>query len=151
MLLFMSRYLQGTFVPKHPEKYIGDITKISFRSSWERRAMLWFDEQPNILRWNSEEIIIPYISPLDGKPHRYFPDFLVEVKKADGKIVKTLVEIKPAAQCVPPTQKKKTKRMITEMQTYMVNQSKWAAARDWCKRNGIEFLILDEFGLGIKK
>lgn len=145
------KYFQGQFVPKNPEKYAGDVTKITYRSSWEKKAMLWFDEQPNILKWNSEELVIPYISPVDGRQHRYFPDFMVLSKGRDGKISKLVVEVKPAAQCEPPKPGKKTKRMITEIKTYSVNQAKWEAAKEFCKRNGMEFLVIDEYDLGIRK
>jgi len=147
----MGKYLQGKFVPKHPEKYVGDVSNIFFRSSWERKAMIFFDDNPNILKWNSEEIPIPYISPIDNLPHRYFPDFLIMVKTRDGSIKKIMVEVKPSIQCVPPTQKKNTKRMLLEVKTYSINISKWAAARKWCSEHNMEFQILDEFSLGISK
>lgn len=145
----MSKYLQGVFTPKNPDKYAGDVSKIFFRSSWERKAMVFFDDDPNILKWNSEETIVPYISPVDNKPHRYFPDFLVMCKTRDGTIKKMMVEIKPAAQCQPPKQKKKTARMLLEVKTYAINQAKWEAARVWCQKHGMEFTILTEKELGI--
>ena len=91
-------YKQGFFRPKHPKKYIGDPTNIVFRSGWEKRVMQSLDENLNVVRWASEEIIIPYISPIDNRPHRYFVDFYVEAKLADGSIKKMLLEVKPAAQ-----------------------------------------------------
>jgi len=145
------KYLQGTFVPANPSKYSGDVTKIYFRSSWEKKAMVFFDNNPSILKWSSEEVIVPYISPIDGKQHRYFPDFLIMVKTIDGTINRIMVEIKPAIQCSPPKQGKKTKRMITEMHTFMVNQAKWIAAKSWCDRNNMKFQIITEKELGIKK
>jgi len=145
------KYLQGKFVPKNPNKYVGKVTDIFFRSSWERKAMIFFDENPGILKWNSEEVVIPYISPIDNRQHRYFPDFLIMVKTRTGDIKKIMVEVKPATQCEPPKQRKKTAKMITEVQTYMVNQAKWASARKWCATNNMEFQILTEKELGIKK
>lgn len=143
------KYHQGRFIPKNPQKYHGDPTNIVFRSSWERKAMIFFDMNPNILKWSSEEHVIPYISPVDGNPHRYFPDFLVAARTRDGSIKRLMVEVKPAAQCEPPKQKKKTKKYIQEAQTYAVNQAKWEAAKMWCMNNGFEFKILTEKELGI--
>lgn len=145
------RYLQGTFIPSNPNKYVGDVNNIRYRSGWEKRAMVWFDTQPSILKWGSEEVIVPYISPADNKVHRYFPDFLIQYQTRAGDIKKMLVEIKPAAQCVPPKQKKKTARMINEVTTYLINQAKWEAAKAWCADKGIEFRVLTEHDLGIKK
>ena len=145
------KYHQGKFTPKNPDKYAGDATKITFRSGWEKKAMVFFDTNPAILKWNSEEKIIPYISPLDGRAHRYFPDFLVAVKTKTGEVKKIMVEVKPLKQCSPPTQKKQTKRLITETHTYLVNQAKWDAAKAWCDKNGFGFQLLTEIELGIGK
>ena len=138
-------YKQGFFRPKHPKKYIGDPTNIVFRSGWEKRVMQSLDENLNVVRWASEEIIIPYISPIDNRPHRYFVDFYVEAKLADGSIKKMLLEVKPAAQTKPPTTpKRRTKRYITEVMTYGVNEAKWKAAREYCLDKGWEFRIITE-------
>jgi len=141
----LATYLSGKFTPKHLEKYSGDATQIQYRSSWEKKAMIWFDTNPSILQWASEEIVIPYISPLDNRPHRYFPDFAVKYKTKDGTIKKALVEVKPFAQCNPPKQQKRmSKRLITETTTYLVNQAKWNAAKEWCDKNQFDFIVLTE-------
>lgn len=138
-------YKQGFFKPRFPDKYIGDPTNIVYRSGWERRVMQYLDENTSILKWASEEVVIPYISPLDNRPHRYFVDFYVEAKMADGSMKKMLIEVKPAAQTKPPkTPKRKTKRYITEVKTWGVNDAKWRAAREYCKDKGWEFLIVTE-------
>jgi len=111
--------------------------------------MVYCDRSDNILEWGSEEIIIPYRSPLDGKMHRYFPDFYVKVKQADGSVKKMVIEVKPKAQCGPPTiPKRKTKRFITEVRTWGVNKAKWEAAIEWCADRNMEFKILTEDHLG---
>ena len=103
------------------------------------------DENLNVKRWASEEVIIPYISPIDNRPHRYFPDFYVEASLADGSIKKMLLEVKPRGQAeAPKTPKRKTKKYITEVMTYGVNQAKWNAAREYCKNMGWQFEILTE-------
>lgn len=111
--------------------------------------MVYCDRSENILEWGSEEIIIPYRSPLDGKIHRYFPDFYVKVKQADGSVKKMIIEVKPKAQCGPPKpQSRKTKRFITEVRTWGVNKAKWEAAIEWCEDRRMEFKILTEDHLG---
>lgn len=115
--------------------------------------MRLLDRDPAVLRWCSEEIVVPYLSPKDGKMHRYFPDFAVEKKMPDGKIQKFMVEVKPNVQCKPPKTegRRKTKRLMEEMKTYDVNQAKWAAATEYCRRRGWTFVVLDEYALRIKK
>ena len=142
---------KGKFKPTNPEKYAGDTSNIIYRSLWELKAMKYFDNNPNVLRWSSEELIIPYESPVDNKQHRYFPDFLIQVKKRDSVIETYLIEVKPAAQTHKPEQKKKTRRFLRESITYSVNQAKWKAADIFCQKNGWKFIILTEYELGIKK
>jgi len=113
--------------------------------------MKWCDGNNNILEWGSEEIIVPYRSPIDGKYHRYFVDFYVKVITRTGDIKKYLIEIKPKKQTIEPAvQKRKTKKYVTEVTTYVVNQAKWEAAREWCADRRLEFLILTEDHLNVK-
>jgi len=138
-------YKQGFFKPRFPKKYIGDPTNIVYRSGWEKRVMQTLDENSNVLRWASEEIVIPYISPIDNRPHRYFVDFYVEARAPDGSVKKMLIEVKPQAQTQPPkSPKRKTKRYISEVMTYGVNEAKWKAAREFCIDKGWEFRIITE-------
>lgn len=140
---------KGKYSPENPKKYKGDHTNIIYRSSWERKFMVYCDRSQNILEWGSEEIVIPYLSPIDGRIHRYFPDFYVKVRQADGSIKKMIIEVKPKAQCSPPPiPKRKTKRFLNEVMTWGVNEAKWKAAMDFCKNRGIEFKILTEDHLG---
>lgn len=141
----------GRFSPKNPKKYIGDPTNIIFRSLWELRVMKYLDENPNVIEWKSEEIAIPYISPVDNRRHRYFPDFIVKVRRANGSTHTLMLEVKPKAQTIEPkVQKKKTKRYITEVVTWGVNQAKWEAAKEYCLDKGWEFKLITEDNLGIK-
>jgi len=113
--------------------------------------MKYCDTTVNILEWGSEEIIVGYISPLDNRPHRYFPDFYIKVKESMGQIKTYLIEIKPKKQTVEPEKKKRvTKGYLYEVMEYAKNQAKWSAAREFCKDNGWEFKILTESDLGIK-
>jgi phage/plasmid-associated DNA primase len=138
-------YKQGLFKPQNPKKYIGDPTNIVYRSGWEKRVMDWCDTNSNIKKWCSEEIVIPYKSPVDNRWHRYFVDFYVEAVRSDGQTVKMLLEVKPKAQTMEPVPKKrKTKGYITEVVTYGVNQAKWKAAEEYCKDKGWEFMLITE-------
>jgi hypothetical protein len=97
---------KGKFNPKNPNKYNGDASKIQYRSSWELKLMMRFDNHPDVIWWNSEEVVIPYISPIDNKYHRYFVDFLVKIKNKEGLCETLLIEVKPKSQTSPPTKSK---------------------------------------------
>jgi len=140
---------KGKFTPQNPKKYNGNPDNIIYRSSWELRCMKWFDDNPNIIWWSSEELAIPYYSPVDKRMHRYFPDFIIKVKRKDDTIMTYVVEVKPEAQTKKPTQKRKTKQYIRESITYVVNQMKWKAADEFCHAHGWEFKIVTEKDLGI--
>ena len=131
--------------PKNVSKYIGDVNNITTRSSWEVRVLNHCDNNPRVVGYSSEEVIIPYRSPLDNRIHRYFVDMYVVIQDDEGNLNKYLVEIKPAAQRLPPKPPKKlTPRFIAEVKTYSVNQAKWAAATEYCKHHKMQFLIVDE-------
>jgi hypothetical protein len=140
----------GKFRPSNTQKYRGDHRNIIYRSLWERKFMVYCDKNENILEWGSEEIVIPYRSPLDNRIHRYFPDFYIKVKNLSGEVKKYIIEVKPQKQCTPPTpQSKKTKKYIREVTEYAKNQAKWEAAREFCADRRLEFKILTENELGI--
>ena len=143
---------KGRYTPQNPKKYRGDYKNIIYRSLWERKFMVYCDQSNNIIEWGSEEVIIPYVSPLDGRIHRYFPDFYIKVKQASGKLKKFIIEVKPKKQCSPPNPNpnRRTKRWISEVRTWGVNEAKWKSAVDWCDNNGMEFKILTEDDLGIR-
>ena len=143
---------KGKYKPKNSTKYKGDPTGIIYRSLWERKFMMYCDSNSNVLEWGSEEIALPYRSPVDNRVHRYFPDFYIKVKENNGKIKKYIIEIKPKRQCMEPkVQQKKTKGYIYEVYEYVRNQAKWKAAEEWCKDRKWEFKVLTENELGIKQ
>jgi hypothetical protein len=147
----MNESIKSRYKPSYPQKYKGNPNNIICRSSWERKFCSWCDLNDNILEWASEEFFIPYVSPLDKKIHRYYPDFLVKIKESDGKTKTYVIEIKPKRQTLPPQQKSKiTKSFIHESKTYAVNKAKWKAADEWCKDRLLEFKIVTEDNLGIK-
>ena len=142
---------KGKFRPKHPEKYRGDPTKIIYRSLWERNCMRYFDDNPNVLKWSSEEVIVPYKSPLDGRYHRYFPDFLIRIKNKQGQLETIMIEVKPYKETKEPKpQKRLTKNYLYEVRTWSINKSKWEAAIEFCKDRRWKFMIITEKELGIK-
>ena len=142
----------GKFKPKNPKKYNGNPSKIVYRSSWEARCMNYFDQNDNIIWWASEEVIVPYKHPMDGRYHRYFPDFIIKVRQRNGQSKIMMIEIKPEHQKIgPKKQKRKTRRYIKEVVTYAVNQAKWEAAEDYCADRRWEFKVLTENDLGIKR
>lgn len=140
----------GKFNPINPDKYMGDHKNIIYRSSWECKVMSWLDKDPRIVGWSSEEIIIPYKSPVDNRMHRYFPDFLVKSKSADGTIKTILIEVKPKKQTKEPEKRKRiTKQYISEVTTWGVNQAKWKAAEEYCLDRKWAFKIMTEDHLGM--
>lgn len=147
------RFHQGRYRPINPSKYVGDIANIVYRSSWERRFLHWCDLNPSVLKYNSEEIVIPYWSEYDQKMRRYFVDFVIQLRMADGMVRNFLIEIKPSSQCSHPGPRGRRKEAtwLAECATWSVNQDKWKAATEWAKKNGMEFRVLTEYDIGVAK
>ena len=134
------------FIPTNPQKYSGDVSNIIMRSSWETRFAHWCDKNPSIIKWSSEETVIPYRCPTDDKIHRYFMDF--KVTFSDGRTY--LIEIKPSKQLAEPVfPGKRTKKYLTESFYYIKNQAKWKAAEQFAKDRGWGFKIITEKELGL--
>ena len=142
---------KGYFKPRNPSKYMGDPTTIIYRSSWELKLMRYLDSHSDVIKWASEEFSIPYVSPIDGKVHRYFPDFLVKKRNQNKSIETVVIEVKPKIQTTAPTvQKKANKRYLREVYTWGINSAKWQAARAYCEDRKWKFMIMTERDLGIK-
>lgn len=135
---------QGFYQPVHPEKYIGNPDEIVFRSNWERIVMIYLDNNANVLKWGSEEFHIPYVSPIDEKVHRYFPDFIATIKDSKGKNRIVVMEVKPLKDMRPSNAKRNSKRFLTEMKTFAVNDAKFVAMRKFCSEKGWEFMTVTE-------
>ena len=136
---------KGKFRPHNIKKYRGNHKGIIYRSLWELRFMRYCDETPSILEWASEELIIPYRSPIDGKKHRYFPDFWLKVKTAEGEIKESVIEIIPKIQTKPPKKRSKvTRKYLREVKTWGINEAKWKAAEAFCKDRDWSFKIITE-------
>ncbi len=147
--IFMNT-LKGKYTPKNIHKYKGNYRNIIYRSSWELKFMKYCDTRSNVLEWGSEEIVIPYRSPLDNRIHRYFVDFYVKIQDSDGTVTKYLIEIKPSKQTIPPKKpQRQTKSYIYEVTEYVKNQAKWKAAKEFCDDRMWKFKILTESELKV--
>ncbi len=146
-----KKYRQGVYKPINRKKYDGGKDPV-YRSSWELKFFKWADSNSRVLKWGSESIIVPYVSPLDKRVHRYFVDNYIVFLNRDNKPKKYLIEIKPSGSVARPTTTKAKKKttLIYEQRTWVVNQAKWEAAKRWADQKGYEFLILTEKELGIR-
>jgi len=145
---------KGRFKPKNISKYAGDFLNVTFRSLWELQVMKYLDENESVVAWASEEHPIPYISPLDGRYHRYFVDFWLRVRKPDGTLREYLWEVKPHKESVQPflqeeASKAAKRRYAGAVQKYVVNQAKWKAARELCEEKGWTFHVITEKQLSV--
>ena len=140
------------FRPKNPQKYFGTTHNIYARSMWEVKMMHWCDNEPSVIKWNSEDFVVPYYSKSEAKWRNYHIDFYIEYKSANGSIKKALIEIKPYCQTVAPKlgRRKSEQSYLKEKLAYQVNLDKWEAAWDYAQARGMEFLIFDEYDLGLK-
>jgi hypothetical protein len=137
----MAKTYKGKYTIKKPKKYMGDATKVTYRSLWERQAFKWCEERDDVIGWSSEEVVVPYVCPTDKRAHRYFID--LKIKFSNGRTV--LVEIKPKKQTAPPQKpQRQTKKYITEVMTYVKNEAKWKAASKYAKDRGYHFEIWTE-------
>lgn len=141
-------YKQNFYEVINEEKYVGGEAPF-FRSGLEERMMYYLDHNKNVIKWCYERVIVPYISPIDNKAHRYFVDFFAKVKDMNGDIINFLMEVKPFEQTLPP-RKPKTKRKKSqiryqiELKTYMINQAKWKFASEYARKKGWEFVVVTE-------
>jgi len=141
---------KGFFRPRNANKYIGDPTNIIYRSRWELLLMSYLDKHPGVIKWGSEELVIPYRDPIDGNVHRYFPDFIVKKKQKNGKIRTVVIEVKPYKETIEPEKRSRiTKKYLNEVRTWGKNQAKWAAAEEYCKDRGWDWQIMTEYELGL--
>lgn len=140
----------GRYPVGNPQKYDGDSTKVYYRSLWERQVFKWCESNPQVVRWSSEETVIPYKCKTDNRVHRYFVD--VKIKLETGETY--LIEIKPKKETIAPKKPvRQTKKYVNEVMTYVKNQSKWEAAEEYCMQRGWKFVVWTEDtlkSLGIK-
>ena len=137
---------KGRYSPINKEKYQGNPTNVIYRSLWERKFMKWCDLSESVIKWGSEETVVPYVSPLDNKIHRYFIDFYVQLRDKDGILKSYLVDVKPKKYTKPPktNPKRKTRAWFSEVKNWGVNEAKWKAAEEFAKDKNWQFIILTE-------
>jgi len=134
----MAKYQQGLYEVANTSKFVGTKPP-KYRSSWELAFMRMCDSHPNILKWASENVKIPYRSSVDGKYHNYVPDFMIQYQDKDGTEHVELIEIKPANQTTLENARSRGQAIQTH-----INAAKWTAAQEWCKRKGIRFKVINE-------
>ena len=138
-----KNYKQGYFYPSNPEKFVSKERYAVYRSGLELDYFKILDKNPNVLKWGSEEIVIPYF--FEGKWHKYYVDLFV-IFKNGNKLVKYLVELKPHKQTQEPVWSKRRKEStyLYECFQWQQNKAKWQAALEVAKKNDFEFKILTE-------
>lgn len=134
----MSKFSQGIFEVQNLEKYVGGKAPY-FRSSWELAFMRMCDSHPNITKWASENVKIPYLHPQTGKYANYVPDFMIQYVDKNGAEHVELIEIKPSNQ----TTMENARTLGQKWQT-AINAAKWTAAQEWCQRKGLRFKVINE-------
>ena len=151
-----EKYSQGKYNLINSSKYLGSPDDIWFRSSWEYKLYFYLDNEPRVLKWNVEGTTIPYeIETIDSRGNkkwetcRYHPDCFAEIKKLDGTISKTMLEIKPYAETIPPVYPKRQTAKSLEnheyrMKMFLKNLAKWKTAKEYCNRRGIDFFVMTE-------
>ena len=145
----MRKWRQGIFTPTYQDKFIGSTA--TYRSGLELKFFRFCDNNPNVLEWGSENVVVPYKSPVDNRMHRYFVDNFIVIREGE-QIKKYLVEIKPFKQTQLPTTKyKKRRHLLYEQKMYITNQAKWEAAKEYGKKKGYVFIILTEKELNNNK
>ena len=143
-----SGFVQGYFTPTNPDKYIGPVP-IIYRSSWERKFMIMCDTKENVVKWSSEPVEIKYISRIDSKQHKYYPDFYMKTINEEGLEEEFIIEIKPEAQIKKPRPPlKKSKKPLESYkylaEQYVKNPDKYKYAQAWCEDRNMRFVVLTE-------
>ena len=137
----MSKFAQGKYQIKNPEKYMGKRLP-SYRSSWEFTFMSFCDNNPAVLNWVSEGVRIPYFNPVSGKQTIYVPDFLVVYVDANQRQHTELVEIKPSKETTMESAKSYRDKL-----SVAINMAKWAAADAWARANNMRFRVVTEYDI----
>ena len=138
-------YTQGTYEAVNKDKYVG-TRAARYLSGWELEVFRWCDRSPNILKWGSEVVVVPYYNPVKQRKARYLVDVYMKYRNKSGEIKEALIEIKPLSQCKKPSKgrRKKESTYIEECLTYSVNQAKWEAASKYAAERGWEFRAITE-------
>lgn len=134
----MSKFAQGVYQPKNPDKYVGKGLP-RYRSGWEWSFFQFCDNNNNVLQWASEAISIPYRNPITGKNSNYVPDIFMTYRTKNNQVRAEIVEIKPRKQSLIEGRMSDRDRAVVA-----VNHAKWNAAVKWCSRAGLVFRVINE-------
>lgn len=147
----MAGFTQGNYIPKFPEKYVGNnISKIRYMSSWELSMHTFLDNNVNILKWSSESIAISYVKPTDGRIHKYYPDYYIEYLDKTGNLRREILEVKPEKQTKLSRARSAKNKLYEDIQ-YSINIAKWTACQNFCNQHGITFKIITEKSMWVDK
>ena len=144
----MSKFRQGFYQIKNPQKYVG-LGRPKYRSGWEMTFMMFLDNNEHVVQWASEGVSIPYRNPITGKQSMYVPDFIVTYRGRDNALKAEMIEIKPKKQSL--LEEKQSQRDRAQV---AINYAKWEQAVKWCRANGLTFRVITEdqiFHQGNKK
>lgn len=141
----MANWAQGKYKVQNTNKYIGkNLPK--YRSGWELSFMMFCDKHDSVLNWASESIQIPYRNPFTGKPTVYIPDFFVLYQDKNGIQRAEIVEIKPKKQSLIESRVTSAR----DKAAVALNHAKWAAAKAYAKKIGVNFRVITEDDLFYK-
>ena len=135
----LPRFARGKFTFKNQGKYVGLKTP-TYRSSWEHAFMRLCDEHPNVYKWASESIKIPYRHPFTGKYTIYVPDFFVVYNDKTGRKHAEMIEVKPMSQ----TTMEMAGKSMGKRKQVVINQAKWEAASAYSKQHKLRFRVVSE-------
>ena len=140
-----TKFRQGIYEVVNREKYAGKEPPV-YRSSWERKVCKYLDDNPNVLKWQSEGLPVQYYNPVKKRPARYYPDFIVVMVDNNGRKRTIMIEVKPWRETQKPISKrgKKKSSLMYEQATYKINTAKWNSAKMYCAKRGWEFSIMTE-------
>jgi hypothetical protein len=154
-----GKYHQGLFIPTNKDKVIklNSQSGLYYRSSLEKKIMIWLDVNEKILKWSAEYLKIPYEKTeynekkqeLETTTHTYFPDFYYELLRDDGTISRVVAEVKPSSETIEPKlpvnyTSKQLKNFKYSLNMWNKNLSKWKYMIEYCQRKGFEFIIITE-------
>jgi len=149
-----KHYKQGRYICQNPDKYLGDLDRVYYRSSWEQKLYYYLDLNNRVLKWSAENVTIPYEINENGSwsTHRYYPDAYCEILMPNGNTNNVILEIKPWSEYrnLEPPKEPQTKTMKSlrnyeyALKTFHKNIIKWQAAKTFCEKRGIEFFIITE-------
>ena len=137
---YLRKKNEKQYIPHNTEKYCGTYP-IVCRSSWEERMCQWLDYNPKVVEWSSEGHRIPYFDNTSGRNRIYYPDFYALFNNRR----KFIIEVKPTKDLRMPKKGNKSQKTIHMREhTFLVNQAKFKAAKQYCKKLGMEFVVITE-------